>query len=225
MEYSYVILCNGDFPRKKEVLQILIQADLLVCCDGAADELLKYREPDIVIGDIDSISERTQKILKGRIQKVTEQETNDLSKAFRYVCDKICHLRDESGYIKPDRISIRILGATGKREDHTLGNISHLADFCEVTDKMDENIALSMISDYGMFIPLTDDVSMDIPEGTNISLFSFDPALKITSEGLQYPVDNVVFDMWWKATLNCVGKSPISLRFNHKSKVLLYISF
>ena len=47
------------------------------------------------------------------IVHVTEQETNDLNKAFRYCL--------ANGWT-----DIVILGATGKREDHTLGNIGLL---------------------------------------------------------------------------------------------------
>ena len=50
------------------------------------------------------------------IHRETEQETNDLSKAFRYCLKR--------GWKK-----LFILGATGKREDHTMGNISLLSDY------------------------------------------------------------------------------------------------
>lgn len=223
MEYSYVILCNGDFPARKEVLQILMEADTLVCCDGAADRLLKYRVPDVVIGDLDSISEKSRNILHDRIIKESEQETNDLAKAFRYVCRRIEN--DRKRFLGNDCISIKILGAAGKREDHTIGNISHLADFNMAVENMDLDIKLSMTTDYGVFIPMSDGITIDIPENREISIFAFDPTLKITSEGLKYPTDNVVFDMWWKATLNCVEKSPIILRFSHKAKALLYIPY
>ena len=45
-----------------------------------------------------------------------DQETNDLTKAVNYV--KTLGFRE-----------VLILGATGRREDHTLGNISLLAQF------------------------------------------------------------------------------------------------
>jgi hypothetical protein len=38
-----------------------------------------------------------------------------------------------------------------------------------------------------------------------------DPAIRIVSRGLEYPTDDVVFDMWWKATLNRVSESNVSL--------------
>ena len=115
---------------------------------------------------------------------------------------------------------IFIIGATGKREDHTLGNISLLADYAEilkkkfsakatadkrkfVTQKCDpNNITVEMITDYGIFTPFTDSFKISARKGEQISFFAFDPTLCIKSEGLVYPLDSVKFDMWWKATLN-----------------------
>lgn len=224
MKYIYAILCNGDFPKNKEVLKALLEADELICCDGAADSVLPFRMPDAVVGDLDSLSSESLEILKDRIVRVEEQETNDLSKAFRYVCErigskvKICKMTD-------GEIFVKIFGATGKREDHTIGNISLLPDFLETASGIVQNVALSMITDYGIFLPLVDSVSMDIPEGKEISIFSFDPTLKIASSGLRYPTDGIVLDMWWKATLNCIEKSPITLQFSHKAKALIFMSF
>ena len=56
-----------------------------------------------------------------------------------------------------------------------------------------------------------------------LSIFSMDPAIRIVSRGLEYPTDDVVFDMWWKATLNRVSESNVSLELTPQGEVLLYI--
>ena len=110
-----VILADGAFPNGREALEHLEKADRVICCDGAARSLVAYgREPDRIVGDLDSLSEEFKKRFADRIEHVSEQESNDLSKAFRY-----CR---EQGYK-----NIVILGATGKREDHTMGNLSLLS--------------------------------------------------------------------------------------------------
>ena len=39
-----IILANGQFPRRKEALQGLLQAETLICCDGAYNKLVE-RQP------------------------------------------------------------------------------------------------------------------------------------------------------------------------------------
>ena len=81
------------------------------------------------------------RILKERyaslIHSEAEQETNDLSKAFRFC-------------LSQERKRITIMGATGKREDHTIGNVSLLADYMEQAE-------VSMMTDYGIFVPIRED--------------------------------------------------------------------
>ena len=82
-----VILADGAFPAGKEALEYLNCADEIICCDGAARSLVAYGlEPDKIIGDLDSLSAEFKKRFADRIEQVSEQESNDLSKAFRYCC-------------------------------------------------------------------------------------------------------------------------------------------
>jgi len=48
-------------------------------------------------------------------------------------------------------------------------------------------------------------------------------SLKVTSEGLQWPLDGVVFDAWWKATLNRTTEPIVSLHFNHPAPALVIV--
>ncbi|MBR6075271.1 MAG: hypothetical protein IKP87_08200, partial [Victivallales bacterium] len=80
-----VILANGTFPTAPQPLAILDNAARIVCCDGAAIALMESgRMPTAVIGDLDSISAELRQKLAPMTVHVTEQETNDLNKAFRY---------------------------------------------------------------------------------------------------------------------------------------------
>ena len=49
-------------------------------------------------------------------------------------------------------------------------------------------------------------------------------ALKIKSEGLRWKTDDVVFDNWWKATLNKATQDTVRLEFNHKSIALIALN-
>lgn len=217
MNRSAVIIGNGDFPKKEYPLYLLSRADYIVCCDGALDRYLRYtrdrsmtRLPDAVIGDMDSISASSRKKFAHLAVKVDDQETNDQTKAFDYV---IRTFRDVSEII--------FLAATGKREDHTLGNMSLLMEYARRDDVKASGIHIEMVSDYSTIIPVTDSTELDCGQGRSISIISPDSSLRIRSEGLQWPTDNVIFDNWWKATLNRASEDTVKLTFSHPSAALV----
>ena len=118
--FSAVILAAGDFPNHVLPLRILRTAENLIVCDGALEELLEYEiEPTAVVGDGDSLSEELKQRYAHIYHPISEQEFNDLTKATLFARS---HLKmDASTHTRP---RFCYLGATGKREDHTLGNIS-----------------------------------------------------------------------------------------------------
>ena len=110
--HEAVILANGEYPVHPLPLQVLADAKYVVCCEGAAyDYISRGHTPDIFIGDGDSLLTEYKKRFSSIIHKIPDQETNDQTKAVHYLQSK--------GIRK-----IAIVGATGKREDQTLGNIS-----------------------------------------------------------------------------------------------------
>jgi thiamine pyrophosphokinase len=88
----------------------------------------------------------------------------------------------------------------------------------------ERKITVEAVSDYGTMFPVTDSISLDCGEGRQISVFSPDPSLTIKSEGLQWPTDDVVFDNWWKATLNRASQDTVTLTFSHKSLALIMMN-
>ena len=208
---SLAIVAAGAFPRKEYPRYVLRSADRVVCCDGALRTLLKAGfRADAVVGDFDSARQAELSRFTGAVVHNPDQETNDLTKAFRYAMQTW-----------DDLTEIHILAATGKREDHTLGNISLLAQY---RAELDPAIALDMISDYSTIIPLADSTTLYVGEGRPVSIFSLDPTLKIRSEGLQWSTDAVVFDSWWKATLNRACADSVTLTFSHPAPVAVVLA-
>ncbi len=217
---SYAILCDGTFPENPLVLERLLSCDVVVCCDGAAKSFMKYRKPEFVVGDMDSLAPDLKEALADQIYSVKEQETNDLSKAFRWICSML----NVGGKHRLPRFSITIFGATGMREDHTLGNISLLADYAYYLKEAGVAGDVSIMTDYGTFFPVLDTSCFEFQQGQAVSIFAFDPTLKMESEGLEYPVSDVHFDMWWKASLNKAVGGFARLKFSHCAKTLIYLS-
>jgi thiamine pyrophosphokinase len=210
-----VIIGGGDFPRKAYPRDLIRRADVIVCCDGhALNAFLRNREsifgdnsrePDAVVGDMDSMSPALAKKYSKILVKVEEQDDNDQTKAYHFILNNL-----------PDVDTIHFIAATGKREDHTIGNLGLLMEYAK-----SEGPALDMVSDYSTAFVMTDSGELYLGKGRRISIFSPDNSLKITSKGLQWQTSGVVFDNWWPATLNKTTEDVVKLDFSHKSLVLI----
>ena len=118
--------------------------------------------------------------------------------------------------------TIHILGATGRREDHTMANVSLLADYAETLSG--SNCDIDMITESGTFRAFcAKDACFSCPLGVEISIFAFDNTLQMSCEGLFYKTDRVTFDTLWKATLNRSTAEEFSLHLNHLAKVVVFI--
>ena len=219
MHKNVIIICDGKFPKKEYPRYLIRTADNIICCDGALKKFLsnsvsifgEERLPDLVIGDMDTLSKSLQQKYSDIIIKETEQEHNDQTKAVRWALNNL-----------KDIESIYIMGATGGRADHTIGNVSLLMEYTRMFDL--QGVVLEMISDEGTIFPITDTVEFECGEGREVSIFSPDITLNIKSEGLMYPTDDVVFDNWWKATLNKASRDTVRLVFNHRSLALVMLN-
>ena len=216
-----VIVGNGQFPKREYPLYLLESADYVICCDGAIDTYLRHfrgrnlRRPDVVIGDMDSLSKKTAERFRDIAVKIDEQETNDQSKAFHYILEHF-----------PDVDTVHILGATGKREDHTIGNLSLLMEYAREMRRQDcgRTVFVDIVSDWSTAFAITDSCTLDVGEGRSVSIICPDNSLNIKSEGLVWPTDNVVFDNLWQATLNRASADRISLTFSHPSIALIILN-
>ena len=190
-----VIVANGEFPKKDgEAWQLLAAAKRVICCDGAADTYRRRfrRWPDVIIGDFDSVSRLSSHVLRPpSFVHVPDQDTNDLEKAMAY-CAK-------QGWRNPV-----IVGATGKREDHTIGNVFRALDYgCEI------------VADTGRFVPVCGKASFKVAKGAAVSIFAPDPKTRMTSRGLEWPLDEVRFRNLYCATLNRTTAARVSLTATH----------
>ena len=197
-----------------------MSADFTICCDGALVKYLRQsksifgqtRTPDVVIGDMDTLSASMQKKYSDIIIKEDEQEHNDQTKAVRWALSNI----DDIGHIY-------IIGATGGRLDHTIGNASLLMEYTRMFDLGSKDIAIDMVTDEGTAFAVNDTTEFDCGVGRRVSIFSPDNTLQIRSTGLEYPTDEVVFDNWWKATLNKASADTVKLEFSHPSMALIIL--
>ena len=190
MEHRTVILAAGDFPRKGGAAwKLLAEATRVVACDSAADAYRRrFRKwPTVIIGDLDSFSRPNLFPFPSSLIPVPDQNTNDLEKALAYCA--------QQGWRNPV-----IVGATGKREDHSLGNVFRALDY-----------NCTIVTDHGRFIPVRDKATFTVAKGAAVSIFAPDPKTRMTSKGLQWPLAPVKFRNLYCATLNRATAARVTL--------------
>ncbi|MBO5815900.1 MAG: thiamine diphosphokinase [Bacteroidales bacterium] len=218
MHNSVVIIGDGKFPKTEYPRYLIRSADFIICCDGALLKFLRNSEsifgerrlPDLVIGDMDTLSASMQRKYADMIIKENEQDHNDQTKAVRWALNNLKGIEQ-----------IHILGGTGGRTDHTIGNTSLLMEYTRMFDLND--ISIEMVTDEGTIFPINDTTEFECGPGRSISIFSPDNTLKIKSEGLMYQTEDVVFDNWWKATLNKTVQDKVRLELSHRSIALIIL--
>ncbi|MDR1225366.1 MAG: thiamine diphosphokinase [Prevotellaceae bacterium] len=198
-----VILANGAFPSHEVPRRILHFAKRVICCDGAIENLLKNGiEPAAIVGDLDSISDEHRVRFSGILHQDGDQEINDLTKAVSF-----CRGKNWGG--------VSILGATGKREDHTLGNMSLLVDY------INESFDIQMITDHGVINAIKFSSVFESFAGQQVSFFRCSKAMDVTTENLKYPLQKSPLAALWMGTLNEAMGASFALHFT-KGSLLVF---
>ena len=200
--FDAVIVAGGEFPTAPQPLEVLQGAQYVVCCDGAADRYIATGHvPDAIVGDGDSISAENRGKFAQLLHIIAEQESNDQTKAVRFLMEH-------------GKRRIAIVGATGRREDHTIGNISLLIEYARA------GCDVRSFTDHGVFIPCNGTTTHKCHKGQQVSIFSI-TARDLSAEGLLYPIYD--FNNWWQGTLNeCTGEE---FTINATGEYLLFINY
>ena len=176
-----VIFANGDLPDLDAARALLQADDYLIAADGGANHLLKMGIlPEIVIGDLDSLSEDTLFDLTSaevEIQQYSEdKDETDIELALRYAVE-----------LRPS--SILIVGALGGRLDQTLANLSILTDpmlpkiDLRLDDGVEEAFYLRTSAGNG------EQVEIQGRSGDILSLIPWHtPVEGVLTEGLKWPL-------------------------------------
>lgn len=212
--FDAVVVANGAFPKHETLLRILHRTPHVIACDGAAETLLNAgftAQQITVIGDGDSLAPRLKRQL--HFISISEQDDNDLTKATRYVCTQYKQTRPQLTANR--RLRIAYLGATGKREDHTLGNIALMVHYYNHF-----NVQPFMLTDEGIFIAAHGDCSFDVTPGQQISIFNFG-CQQLECQGLRWPI--YPFETLWQGTLNEAVHSVVQIKADNS--YLIYITW
>ena len=190
--FDAVILADGEFPTADIPLQILREAKFLCCCDGAAAKAIAQGfMPDAIVGDGDSLTPEFKTRYAAIIHMESEQDDNDLTKATRFCIAK--------GFRH-----IAYLAATGKREDHTIGNIFLLPRYVQQF-----GITPEIYTDHGWFSVINGTTELPSFPGQQVSIFNI-TGKKVEGEGFTWPP--YTYKELWQGTLNEAKSDRILLK-------------
>jgi len=192
-----IILANGK-PPKKSVITFFQKKGFnkLICADGGSNSALKMKLiPDVIIGDLDSISAAALKEFKSfsKIIRLKGQNDTDVEKCLKYAYR---NKYDEA----------LLVGATGNRLDHTFCNLGIVLKFFH-------QIKISLIAEDSFLKAYSGNVELKTFPGETISLYGLSPKTKITSNGLKYELKNVALPFGVReSTSNITKKNLVKLK-------------
>ena len=183
MQKKAVILANGSFPTHKIPLNELKSSKYIVCCDGAINKLDEAGiEPFAIVGDLDSLNPEMKWKYRDIIHHFTNQDSNDLTKAINWCLE--------------NKFSqVIIVGATGQRDDHMIGNVFLLPQYAK-------KIRVKMLTNYGCFTPLLRSKNFDSYTRQQVSIFSPNTETLISTANLRYALTEQKLELMNQGTLN-----------------------
>ena len=158
------VVLNGDIPHQ-------INDDFIVCSDGGYDKLKAIGvEPDILLGDMDSISIKPNRDI---IYYPPEKDATDGELALDYALSK-----------NPG--TIHFYGVFGGRPDHVEGN------YCLMYKAFLQGVnVVGMSEDYTMYM-VNKPITLENVKNKTLSVVPFLDKVHIHNEkGLKYPMDEL----------------------------------
>lgn len=202
-----LLVANGPVRWTKALASLAATADSLLAADGGANHLGRIGlRPAVVIGDLDSITPGIRAWLgEERMVHRSDQDRTDLDKALEYAFDEL----------GLDRLTV--LGATGGRLDHAAGNLGLLARH-GLGDR------LCFLDADHQVVAVAGATSLAAVPGETWSFFTFDPGVRVSLEGVKWPVTEVALDLAGRpsisneaiserVTIRCTGGAVIVMRW------------
>lgn len=195
-----IILANGDAPTKGQIKYLQkVGYTKIICADGGANSAKKLNIiPDLIIGDLDSITKINKKYFSNKCEiiQVKRQNDTDVEKALKYL-------------IKKKYDEVVLLGATGDRLDHSICNLGIVLKFFD-------KIKVSVLHEKSFLRAYTNKVELETRINETISLYGFDSKTKIKSKGLKYPLKNITLPFGKKeSTSNVAISNTVSLKISN----------
>ena len=201
-----LLVCNGEPPSRDLLRRMLTRADRLVAADGGANAVRTAGlVPDLILGDLDSVTAATRRAF-ARVPtiRIPSQDNTDLEKALDH-----CAAEGDTAMI--------IAGATGRRLDMTLANLSVCWHYMPDMD-------ICFVGEDWYAVPITGARRFVAPSGTTVSLVPFGPCSGVTLRGLRYPLVEGTFRTGDVAVSNVVRGRSFSVSVRHGRLLVLVLT-
>lgn len=190
-----VLFGNGDLPVHSYTRKKLQEAATLICVDGGADKVISSGfKPDIILGDLDSIM-KDEKRYQCPVIPLKDQSKNDLEKSLEWC-------------IKQNISEIDLIGFFGGRDDQYLVTM-------EITKKFINEIRMTLYTNFSIIYCVNQYTEIQSEPGQIISIISFYPETKITTEGLKYSLNSSALLSPSNGISNIALKSSFKIHTNN----------
>lgn len=198
-----LVACNSPLPARDLVDELVEWADVVVGADSGGDRLVAYGQtPDLVIGDLDSVSSALRDRLGSeRVVYDDDPDTTDLDKCLRHLAGRGVQ-------------EVRVIGATGDRLDHILGSLASLVT-------APDGVSVVLVDDRFETRRVDGSVRFHAPEGTVVSLMAPAGAHGVSTQGLRWALEDEELPFSTLGIHNNVVSSPVEVRVQQGDLFLL----
>jgi len=191
-----LLVANGPVCWTEELAALAANAEPLLAADGGANHLGRIGlRPKAVVGDLDSITAGIRAFIGEECMiHRPDQDRTDLDKALTYAFDDL------------DLEELTVLGATGGRLDHAAGNLGLLV-------RRALGKKLVFLGADNSIVAVTGEAILEAKPGETWSFFTFDPAVRVSLDGVKWPVSDVALDLPGRPSIsNEVASDQVTVR-------------
>lgn len=169
-----LIIANGESCSAELLGQLLEWSPIVVVLDSAITQVLELGiKVDVLLGDFDrNFNAEKYKNSQYPIEIIytPNQNKTDLEKAFDYLIERKIP-------------AVNVVWATGRRADHTITNVTNIVRY-------QKELKIVILDDYSKVFQLPKKFQKWYPKKTILSLIPIGSVEGISSENLEYPLDN-----------------------------------
>ncbi|MBP2025856.1 thiamine diphosphokinase [Peptoniphilus stercorisuis] len=172
------VLVSGGNNIDENILEEESENAYIICADGGVKNFLNTNlKPDLLVGDLDSISNEGVEFLEKNNIKVDKfppkKNLTDTELALTYLLEKKCS-------------SITILSATGTRMDHTISNILSLEKLYKL------KVPAKLVDNHNEIIYVEEGkIEVNKDDYKYLSLISLSDYLIYSTIGMEYETDHL----------------------------------
>ncbi len=195
-----LLVLNGSF-NKNFLAQTAKNYSFILAADGGANKCLKAGiKPDMVVGDLDSITSKNKVLLKGHLKQVTRQDNSDFEKALDYLKT-----------LKPKQVDIVL--SWGGRFDFCFSNFLAASMYLKYFD-------IRFLLPEAIVYLLSHSAKIKAKKGTRISLIALEEIKNISTQNLVYTLKNESLKTSQRGLSN-IAKGNFAINFKN-GKLLVY---